>query len=86
MMKFHTVIVEWDDASHYGDTNDIEYLKKRASPVRNSTIGFLLKSSRKQIVLTHEVDEGGRARNTSVIPRGLIRRITYLEDHDASRE
>jgi len=78
MRRFKVAIVEWEDASHYSQGEDIGWLKENASPLKVSTVGFVLRANRKQIILTHEITEKQGARNTSVICRRDIKKVIYL--------
>ena len=73
-------IIEWEDASHYSQSENIEWLKENANPVKVSTVGFIIKSGRKEIVIAHEINEQTKARNTSVICRRDIKKVIYLKE------
>jgi len=85
MRTFKVAIVEWEDASHYSQSEDIKWLKEEACPLQISTVGFVLRTNRKQIILTHEVTEKERARNTSVICRRNIKKVIYLKEKNEGR-
>lgn len=82
-MKEKVVLVEWDDASFnsgYYDKKDKDNFK----PVTTKTAGFVVKSDRKSIVISHDrfYKEDGEIddeRHITTIPRGMIRRITVLK-------
>ena len=80
MQTFKVAIVEWEDASHYSQGEDIGWLKENASPLKVSTVGFIIKSGRKEIIIAHEINERTRARDTSVICRRDIKRVIYLKE------
>jgi len=80
MRTFKVAIVEWEDASHYSQSEEIKWLKSEACPAQISTVGFVLQSNRKQIILTHEFSDKERARNTSVICRRDIKKVIYLKE------
>ena len=82
MEKFKVAIIEWEDASHYSNSENIEWLKKEASPLQVSTAGFIIKSGRKEIIIAHEIGEKERARNTSIICRRDIKKIIYLKEEE----
>ena len=83
-MKDKIVCVEWDDASFnsgYYDKKD----KERFVPVKTKTAGFVIRSNRKSIIISHDrfYDEQGNLddeRHITVIPRGMIRHITELAE------
>ena len=82
-MKERIVCVEWEDAgfiSGYYDKKD----KEKFVPVKTKTAGFLVKSDRKAIVISHDrfYDEEGKVedeRHITVIPRGMIRKVIELK-------
>ena len=82
-MKEKIICVEWDDASfNSGDYDKKE--KERFEPVRTKTAGFLVKSDRKYLIISHdrfynekgEVDE---ERHITTVPRAMVRAVHYLE-------
>ena len=83
-MKEKIVCVEWDDASFnsgYYDNKDNE----RFTPVRTKTAGFLIKSDRKNVIISHDrfYDEQGKVddeRHITTVPRGMVRKITSLKE------
>jgi len=82
-MKERIVCVEWDDASFnsgYYDKKD----KDRFNPVKTKTAGFVVKSDRKCIIVSHDrfYDEKGKVddeRHITTIPKAMIRKITELK-------
>lgn len=89
--SFPLVEVEWHDASHYADhTVGLEGAQQMTGALAR-TIGYLLKRNKNKVVLamTHFYDielpsesitsEGG-FRVIWVIPKGCIKKITYLKD------
>ena len=85
-MKERIVCIEWDDASFnsgYYDKKD----KEKFSPVRTKTAGFVVKSDRKCIVISHDrfYDETGKIedeRHITTIPRTMIRKTIELNPKD----
>ena len=82
-MKEKIVCVEWDDASFnsgYYDAKD----KEKFEPVKTKTAGFVVKSDRKSLIISHDrfYDEEGKIdeRYITTIPRAMIRKITELKD------
>lgn len=83
-MKEKIVCVEWDDASY---DNGYYYHDKAPSftPIKTRSVGHLIKSSRKSITISQErfYDSDSKAtddRHISCIPRGMIRKVTYLRE------
>jgi len=82
-MRERIVCVEWDDASFnsgYYDKKD----KDRFNPVKTKTAGFVVKSDRKCIIVSHDrfYDEKGKVddeRHITTIPKAMIRKITELK-------
>ena len=87
-MKEKIVCVEWDDASfNYGyyDKKD----KEKFQPMKTKTAGFLVKSDRKCIIISHDrfYDEKGKIddeRHITTVPRAMVRAICYLEAIDGN--
>ena len=79
MEKFPIAFVEWLDASHYDGSESIKWLREEGSLMETTTIGFIIKAGRKNIIVAHEVNGASRARNTSIIARKDIKTITYLK-------
>ena len=77
MRKRQLVEVEWDDiagGSNWDDTskdytNDIIHCK---------TVGYLLKSNRKTIVVASTISEKDRCCDRTVIPRNVVKSIKRL--------
>lgn len=78
MKRYPIVQVEWVDPSHYRDSRDIEWLQKEGSFVKMSTAGYLLKKDKHMLVIAHELDDEGRARDTSVIPRPIVTSVVVV--------
>ena len=82
-MKERIVCVEWDDASFYSGYFDKDK-NERFTPVKTKTAGFVVKSDRKCIIISHDrfYDEQGKVddeRHITTIPRAMIRRIIELK-------
>ena len=81
-MKEKIVCVEWEDAgfnSGYYDKKE----KGKFEPVKTRTAGFVIKSDRKCIIISHDrfYDEQGKIddeRHITVIPRAAIRKVIEL--------
>ena len=82
-MRERIVCIEWEDAafnSGYYDKKD----KEKFTPVKTKTAGFVVKSDRKCIVISHDrfYDEQGKIdddRHITTIPRAMIRKIIVLK-------
>lgn len=81
MRKERFVCIEWDDATYNAGYYDIDD-KKRFEPVRCKTIGHLIKSTRKEILVAMDRfgDDDDDLRHISTIPKSIVRKIRYLED------
>ncbi|KKL59802.1 hypothetical protein LCGC14_2211660 [marine sediment metagenome] len=77
--KFKIARIKWYDATHYRNEQDFEWLQENACGSEFDTVGHVLKAGRKEIIIAHEINNDGRARDTSVIPRVLIKEIKYLQ-------
>ena len=78
-MKEKIVLIDWDDASSnsgYWDDHRLEDF----GLVRNQSVGHLIRSDRKQVVIAMDRWRDGdrRYRTIATIPRGMIKKITYL--------
>jgi len=72
--------VTWEDAAHYRDERPVGWYKENASTCIFETVGHVIRSNRSNIVLAHETNEENTARDVSIIPKGMIREIKYLEE------
>ena len=80
--KEKLVCVEWDDASYDSGYYDEEDTKK-LEPISVKTIGHLVKSDKKVIVLAMDsINRGDSSdmRHTSTIPKKMITKTRYLRD------
>ena len=83
-MKEKIVCVEWKDAGYNSGYYDKED-KGRFEPVKTKTAGFVIRSDRKSLVLSHErfYDEEWKLddeRHITIFPRGMITRIAELKE------
>jgi len=81
-MKERIVCVEWEDASFNSGYFDKKE-EKKFEPVKTKTAGFVVKSNRKCIIVSHDrfYDEQGKLddeRHITTIPRAMIRKIIEL--------
>ena len=83
MKKEKPVCVEWYDAcynSGYYDDSD----KERFEPVLSKSIGFLVKSDRRSIIVCQDRfycgDKTIEERHIGTIPRKMIKRIIFLDE------
>jgi len=82
MHKEKPVLIEWNDACFNAGYYDKQE-RERFEPTLTRTIGFLVKSDRKSVVVCQDrfYDEKNRLsdeRHIGTIPRKMIKRITYL--------
>ena len=87
-MKERIVCVYWDDASFNSGYYDKES-EKKFKPVRTKTAGFVVKSDRKCIIISHDrfYNEEGKLddeRHITTIPRAIIRKVTELGGKDGN--
>jgi hypothetical protein len=75
--------VEWEDASDLDDTpwttHDEDFIYQ---PVMVSQIGYVLYDGIEGLVLTSSYIADGTVGCRTQIPRGMIRNITIIDDHD----
>lgn len=89
MPKEKMVRIEWDDASYnsgyYNKDKPQDYM-----PVPTSTVGHLVKSNRKTIIVSQDrFYKGGKIdddRYLGIIPKKMIKRITVLGEVNASKD
>ena len=81
MSKEKIVCVDWEDAAYNSGSYDAK-APEDFEVILNKTVGHIVKSERgKVIVATDKWFESGsgiRYRHISTIPRGMIKKITYL--------
>ena len=81
-MKERIVCVEWDDASFNSGYYE-EKEPERFEQVRTRSIGFLIKSTPKEIILSSDryylKNKIDGERHINTIPRKMIRKITQLK-------
>lgn len=71
------VEVEWEDSNSHGNWGSKdEYAKLTTAQCRS--VGYLLRSDRKEIHLVQSVDTKGKMADSISIPRGCVRRIKRI--------
>jgi hypothetical protein len=72
------VIVTWLDA--WGEDKQVEKVDIDHSPIVTDTIGFLIKENEVGVTIAMDSypSHPTEVRNYAFIPRGMIRKITYL--------
>ena len=80
MKRYNCVIVEWNDASHFSESYHLDEIRKM-KPLKVATIGFLVKNGKKEIAVSHELNQDNRLRNTTLIPRAYITKIVNLTEN-----
>lgn len=84
------VKVEWEDAHTCNRTLGIDDIKKEL-PIKAITIGYLINENEKEIAicgfmfLADERDDEDGFRDTHLIPKSLIKKITKLRDETNNR-
>ncbi len=71
------VRVEWDDAA----SNDIWRRKgglHKEECLRIRSVGYVIRSTHKEMVLAQSLSESDSVSNTMAIPRGCIRKVRLL--------
>lgn len=71
------VVVHWQDTRHSGGQFDLQEAKTIRS-TEFSTIGFLVKRGRRDVVIAGDISEEGHYRDITTIPRQCINRIERL--------
>ncbi len=83
MSKEKIVCVEWDDASFYSGYYD-KNAPKRYEPAPTKTVGMVIKSTRREIVLGTDswVSDDGEIeyRHCHTIPKKMIKKINHLKE------
>jgi len=69
--------VDWIDACSEGDWRSPERFESIESiPIR--TVGYVVRSTEKEMVLAQSLSDSGRVSNTLAIPRGCICKVRRL--------
>ena len=83
MKKEKPVCVEWHDACYNSGYYDYSR-KEDFEPPLTKTVGFLVKSDKRSIVVCqdrfHNNDKTVDERHIGIIPKKMVRRITYLRE------
>lgn len=77
--KKKIVCVEWEDAANnngYYNKDHPEY----TSTAQAKTVGYLIENKKKVLKLAVETFSDGDMRHIHSIPKGMVRKITYLEE------
>jgi len=75
---FEIARVTWIDATHYRTETGLDWLKENATTTEFSTIGYLLKQDDDKVIIAHEINDDDKGRDTSVIPKVLIKKMETL--------
>lgn len=83
-MKEKIVCVEWEDAGFYRgsyDRDDPDFF----IPVATKSVGHLIKSDKKRVIISMQRfygadGESNDERYLNIIPRKMIKKITYLKE------
>ena len=78
------VRVEWLDATYSVDDVPDSWVKQvtEAGGAPTVSVGLLAKSNRRCVVLVQTLFFDGCSRQALCIPRGMIKKLTYLEPHE----
>lgn len=79
MKKYKIANVHWEDASHYRDMGSIEWFATKGSRLTVSTVGFVLRFDKRDIVLAQEINDDDNARDVTVVLRSIITKVEYLK-------
>ena len=83
MKKEKPVYIEWYDACYNSGYYESDH-RERFEPVVTKTIGFLVKSDRKSVIVCQDrfynTDNTVDERHIGTIPRKMIRRVVYLNE------
>lgn len=72
MKKYRMVVVEWMDAAIYGHGwEDTDAIAER-KPQKCVSIGFLVRQSKTEVVITQTLSDDGQALNQIVIPTSFL--------------
>ena len=71
------VRVDWDDACSNEPWRKAECLY-RAECLQIQSVGFVLRSDKKEMVIAQSLSETANVANTIAIPRGCIRKVRLL--------
>jgi len=83
-MSERMVRVEWLDATSYVDDVPDSWVKRAAEigGAPTVSVGILAKSNRRCVVLMQTRFHDGCCRQALCTPRGMIKKLTYLEPRD----
>lgn len=76
--KRQLIVVEWDDISNYSGWQD-EKESHKWTPLRCVSVGWKLKSDRKNLKIAATRSETDQCSDRSVIPKSVIRSIRRIE-------
>jgi len=84
-MSESIVHVEWVDAICRYDDVPEEWMERMAElgGVATVSVGILVRSNRRCLMIAETMFTDATYRNILCIPRGMIKKITYLEPRDA---
>lgn len=80
MTTYQAVQVTWHDAkSHGGGWQTIaDTIKNARGPFEVSSVGYLLKRNKKELILAQTLTKNGLAADTITIPRGFVHKVRHL--------
>lgn len=79
--KWHMVRVEWEDSASRGSwrSADTEAARPR-STLRIVSVGYLLRKTKREIVLFQSHDDEDKISDTVAIPMGCVHRIRKFKE------
>ena len=77
--KNKIVRVEWEDASFSASSYNKDKPEETDTAMSRS-VGYLIENNRRIVKLGFEIFDNGEIRRIEAIPKGMIRKITYLKE------
>lgn len=76
--KYPIVLISWNDANFDFDPADpLDF-----TTTVGYTLGYLLKKTRKEVIVASELFSNGDIRQVTAIPRGMVRKIVTLRSFE----
>ncbi len=85
MKKLRMVEVEWVDSCSLSGWRDVEEHREHNGIAKCATVGYLLRSNRKEVTVVQSWNDNEGAHSSMSIPRCAVKKIRYLEEHDPHR-
>ena len=81
-LLYPIVLVIWDDATELKDWKE-EHEEEETKPCLIRSVGYLVKKTRKHIVIAQDLSYDRMRNGRSQIPRGMVKQITVLKKKDS---